>query len=300
VSTQTPTRTVDKAAALTARPHENLLKERIFRGVLLACLAFGVLFLVVLFAYILVRGLARFDAALFLNQFSQISPDTAGGQAAILGSIFLGLIVIAVTVPLGTAAAVYLEEYASRESRLTRLIDVNIQNLAAVPSVVYGLLGLAVFVRVIFGEPSLIVGGLILSLLVLPVVIVSAREALKSVPPSLREGSLGLGATRWQTTWKMVLPNAVPGIATGVILAVSRAIGEAAPLVVIGAGLVTFNPASLGDRFTALPILIFDTAKRPQEEFQDLSAALIIVSLILLIVLNSTAIFIRNKYSRKW
>jgi phosphate transport system permease protein len=300
VSTQTPTRTVDKAAALTARPHENLIKERIFRGVLLACLAFGVLFLVVLFAYILVRGLARFDAALFLNQFSQISPDTAGGQAAILGSIFLGLIVIAVTVPLGTAAAVYLEEYASRESRLTRLIDVNIQNLAAVPSVVYGLLGLAVFVRVIFGEPSLIVGGLILSLLVLPVVIVSAREALKSVPPSLREGSLGLGATRWQTTWKMVLPNAVPGIATGVILAVSRAIGEAAPLVVIGAGLVTFNPASLGDRFTALPILIFDTAKRPQEEFQDLSAALIIVSLILLIVLNSTAIFIRNKYSRKW
>ncbi len=300
MSTQTPTRTVDKAAALTARPHENLIKERIFRGVLLACLAFGVLFLVVLFAYILVRGLARFDAALFLNQFSQISPDTAGGQAAILGSIFLGLIVIAVTVPLGTAAAVYLEEYASRESRLTRLIDVNIQNLAAVPSVVYGLLGLAVFVRVIFGEPSLIVGGLILSLLVLPVVIVSAREALKSVPPSLREGSLGLGATRWQTTWKMVLPNAVPGIATGVILAVSRAIGEAAPLVVIGAGLVTFNPASLGDRFTALPILIFDTAKRPQEEFQDLSAALIIVSLILLIVLNSTAIFIRNKYSRKW
>lgn len=300
MSTLTTTRGVDKAAALTGAPHENLLKERLFRAVLLACLIFATFFLVVLFAYIIIEGAARFDANLFLNQFSQISPETAGGQSAILGTIYLGLLVIAITVPLGTAAAVYLEEYATKGSRLSRTIDVNIQNLAAVPSVVYGLLGLGIFVRVIFGEPTLLVGGLILSLLVLPVVIVAAREAIKAVPPSLREGSLGLGATRWQTTWKMVLPNAIPGIATGVILAVSRAIGEAAPLVVIGVGLITFNPNSLDDRFTALPILIFDTAKRPQEAFQDLSAALIIVSLILLIVLNSTAIFIRNRYTRKW
>jgi phosphate transport system permease protein len=300
VSTQTPVRRVDKAALLTARPHEDNLGERAFRWVLRACVGFAALFLVVLFGYIIIRGAARFDAALVLNQFSQISPETAGGQSAILGTIYLGLIVLAVTVPLGTAAAVYLEEYAVKTSRLSRLIDVNIQNLAAVPSVVYGLLGLAVFVRVIFGEPSLIVGGLILSLLVLPVVIVAAREAIKAVPPSLREGSLGLGATRWQTTWKMVLPNSVPGIATGVILAVSRAIGEAAPLVVIGVGIVTFNPTSLGDRFSALPILIFDTAKRPQEAFQDLSAALIIISLILLVLLNGTAIIIRNRYVRKW
>ncbi len=291
MSTQTPVRRVDKAALLTARPHEDNLGERAFRWVLRACVGFAALFLVVLFGYIIIRGAARFDAALVLNQFSQISPETAGGQSAILGTIYLGLIVLAVTVPLGTAAAVYLEEYAVKTSRLSRLIDVNIQNLAAVPSVVYGLLGLAVFVRVIFGEPSLIVGGLILSLLVLPVVIVAAREAIKAVPPSLREGSLGLGATRWQTTWKMVLPNSVP---------VSRAIGEAAPLVVIGVGIVTFNPTSLGDRFSALPILIFDTAKRPQEAFQDLSAALIIISLILLVLLNGTAIIIRNRYVRKW
>jgi phosphate transport system permease protein len=299
MSTQTAARR-DKAAALTASPHENLPKERLFRWILLACLVFATFFLVVLFTYIIARGANRFDTALFTNQFSQISPETAGGQSAILGTIYLGLLVILITVPLGTAAAVYLEEYATKGSRLNRLIDVNIQNLAAVPSVVYGLLGLGVFVRFIFGAPTLLAGGLILSLLVLPVVIIAGREAIKSVPPSLREGSLGLGATKWQTTWKMVLPNAVPGIATGVILAVSRAIGEAAPLVVIGVGLVTFNPNSLDDRFTALPILIFDTAKRPQETFQDLSAALIIVALILLIVLNGTAIFIRNKYSRKW
>lgn len=299
MSTQTPARST-QAAALTASPHENLPKERLFRAILLACLVFASFFLAVLFTYLIARGLNRFDAALFTNQFSQINPETAGGQAAILGTIYLGLLVIAITVPLGTAAAVYLEEYANKASRLNRLIDVNIQNLAAVPSVVYGLLGLGVFVRIIFGSPTLLVGALILSLLVLPVVIIAAREAIKAVPPSIREGSLGLGATRLQTVWRMVLPNAVPGIATGVILAVSRAIGEAAPLVIIGVGLVTFNPTSLDDRFTALPILIFDTAKRPQETFQDLSAALIIVSLILLLLLNGTAIFIRNKYARKW
>jgi phosphate transport system permease protein len=300
VSTQTPVRPTDKATALTASPHENLLKERLFRGVLLACLVFATFFLVVLFAYIIIKGSARFDANLFLNQFSQISPETAGGQSAIIGTILMGLLVIVIVVPLGTAAAVYLEEYGAKGSRVSRLIDVNIQNLAAVPSVVYGLLGLAVFVRIIFGEPTLLAGGLILSLLVLPVVIVAAREAIKAVPPSLREGSLGLGATQWQTTWKMVLPNAIPGIATGVILAVSRAIGEAAPLVVIGVGLITFNPSSLDDRFTALPILIFDTAKRPQAEFQEMSAALIIVALILLLLLNGTAIYIRNRYTKKW
>lgn len=299
MSIQAPVRT-EKGRALTARPHENLPKERAFRAVLLACLIFATFFLVVLFTYIIVRGAKRFDLALFTNQFSQVNPDTAGGQSAILGTIYLGLIVIVITVPLGTAAAVYLEEYADKTSRINRAIDVNIQNLAAVPSVVYGLLGLGVFVRFIFGEPTLLVGGLILSLLVLPVVIIAGREAIKAVPPSLREGSLGLGATRWQTNWRMVLPSAIPGIATGVILAVSRAIGEAAPLVVIGVGLITFNPDSLDDRFTALPILIFDTAKRPQEAFQDLSAALIIVSLILLIVLNGSAILIRNKFQRKW
>jgi phosphate transport system permease protein len=205
-------------------------------------------------------------------------------------------------VPLGVATAVYLEEYGDKDKWFNRLIEVNIQNLAAVPSVVYGILGLAFIVR---GPLSLgnvlLAGGLTLGLLVLPVVIIVAREAIRAVPPSIREGSLALGATQWQTIWKQVLPGSIAGIATGVILALSRAIGETAPLLVIGAAASPrFNPDGLFSDFTALPIQIFVWVQDPNREFVSLAAAAIVVLMVVLLLMNSVAIFLRNRYEQKW
>ena len=206
-------------------------------------------------------------------------------------------------VPLGVATAVYLEEYADRDRWWNRVIEVNIQNLAAVPSVVYGILGLAFIVRgpLSLGQ-VLLAGGMTLGLLVLPVVIIVAREAIRAVPPSIREGSLALGATQWQTIWKQVLPGSLAGIATGVILALSRAIGETAPLLVIGAAASpSLQPgrARLSD-FTALPIQIFAWTQDPDREFVDLAAGAIMVLLVVLLLMNSVAIFLRNRYEQKW
>ncbi len=203
---------------------------------------------------------------------------------------------------MGVASAVYLEEYADRNRWYNRFIEVNIQNLAAVPSIVYGILGLAFLVR---GPLSLghvvLAAGLTLALLVLPVVVIAGREAIRAVPPSIREGSMALGATKWQTIWKQVLPASVPGFATGVILAVSRAIGEAAPLIVVGgAAYLTFYPSGLGSDFTVLPLQIFNWISQPQEEFKNLAAAGMIVLLAVLLVLNAVAIWLRNKYEKKW
>jgi phosphate transport system permease protein len=207
-----------------------------------------------------------------------------------------------IVVPLGIATAVYLEEYADRTKWWNRMVEVNIQNLAAVPSVVYGILGLAFIVR---GPLSLgrtvLAGGITLALLVLPVVIIVAREAIRSVPSSIREGSLALGATQWQTIWKQVLPGSIAGIATGVILALSRAIGETAPLLVIGAAVnPRFNPDGLGSAFTALPIQIFTWTQDKDREFVDLAAAAILVMMVALLLMNSVAIFLRNRYEQKW
>jgi phosphate transport system permease protein len=213
------------------------------------------------------------------------------------------LVCAAFIVPVGVASAVYLEEYANRERWHNRFIEVNIQNLAAVPSIVYGVLGLAFLVR---GPLSLgnvvLAGGLTLGLLVLPVVVVAGREAIRAVPPSIREGSMALGATKWQTIWKQVLPAAVPGIATGVILALSRAIGEAAPLIVVGATIfATSTSFSLTDgEFSALPITIFGWTADPNKEFQALAAAAIIVLMAILLAMNAIAIWLRNRYERKW
>ena len=206
------------------------------------------------------------------------------------------------TLPLGVGAAIYLEEYADGDRWWNRWIEVNIQNLAAVPSIVYGILGLAFFVRGPFGQGQVVLaGGLTLSLLVLPIVIISAREAIRAVPPSIREASLALGATQLQTIRRQVLPAAIPGIATGSILALSRAIGEAAPLVLLGAlTFVTFNPDGLDSQFTALPIQIFNWISRPQEDFKVLAAAAIVVLLVILLAMNATAIWLRNRYERKW
>jgi phosphate transport system permease protein len=239
----------------------------------------------------------------FLTSFpSRIFPERSGVESAIWGTLYLMVICAVIVVPLGVATAVYLEEYADRDRWWNRTIEVNIPNLAAVPSVVYGILGLAFIVRgpLSLGR-TLLAGGITLGLLVLPVVIIVAREAIRAVPPSIREGSLALGATPWQTIWKQVLPGSIAGIATGVILSLSRAIGETAPLLVIGAAVnPRFNPDGLGSAFTALPIQIFSWTQDPNREFVDLAAGAIIVLMIVLLLMNSVAILLRNRYEQKW
>jgi phosphate transport system permease protein len=239
----------------------------------------------------------------FLTSFpSKIIPSNSGIESALIGTLYLMALVTLFVVPVGVMTAVYLEEYADREKWWNRVVEVNIQNLASVPSVVYGILGLAFIVR---GPLSLgnvlLAGAITLGLLVLPVVIIVSREAIRAVPPSIREGSLALGATQWQTIWKQVLPGSIAGIATGVILALSRAIGETAPLLVIGAAASPrFNPDGLLSDFTALPIQIFVWVQDPNREFVSLAAAAIVVLMVVLLLMNSIAIFLRNRYEQKW
>jgi phosphate transport system permease protein len=276
--------------------------ELAFRGLLFGAVGIGVLALAVLLYDVAADGLPKLSTD-FLTKFpSRIIPANSGVQSALVGTLYLMAITAFFVVPLGVATAVYLEEYADRDRWWNRLIEVNIQNLAAVPSVVYGILGLAFIVR---GPLSLgnvlLAGGLTLGLLVLPVVIIVAREAIRAVPPSIREGSLALGATQWQTIWKQVLPGSIAGIATGVILALSRAIGETAPLLVIGAAASPrFNPDGLLSDFTALPIQIFVWVQDPNREFVSLAAAAIVVLMVVLLLMNSIAIFLRNRYEQKW
>jgi phosphate transport system permease protein len=239
----------------------------------------------------------------FVTSFpSRVIPQNAGIESAIVGTVYLMLICAFLVIPLGVMTAVYLEEYADGSRWYNRMIEVNIQNLAGVPSVVYGILGLAFIVRGPLGiGPVLVAGGITLALLVLPVVIIVAREAIRAVPSSIREGSLALGATQWQTIWKQVLPGSIAGIATGVILALSRAIGETAPLLVVGAGVsLRFNPTSLDSSFTALPIQIFAWTQDANQEFVARAAGAICVLMIILLAMNSIAIWLRNRYEQKW
>jgi phosphate transport system permease protein len=279
----------------------NRAKDIGFRVLLVSSLVASVALLALLFYDVFSDGAASlsFD---FLTKFSSAFPEKAGIQSAITGTLWLMGVCAVFIVPVGVATAVYLEEYADPTRWWNRLIEVNIQNLAAVPSIVYGILGLAFLVR---GPLSLgrvvLAGGLTLGLLVLPVVIIAAREAIRAVPSSIREGSMALGATQWQTIWKQVLPASIPGVATGVILALSRAIGETAPLILVGAAsFVAFNPTGLDSPFTALPLQIFDWISRPQPEFKALAAAAIIVLLAILLAMNSVAIWLRNRYEQRW
>ena len=276
-------------------------RELLFRMALYASVAVGVVALITLVIQVTVKGWGQLNWGIVSN-FPSSLPSRAGAQSAIVGTIWLMVIVAATTLPLGVGAAIYLEEYADRDRWWNRAIEMNIQNLAAVPSIVYGILGLAFIAR---GPLDLgfvlLAGGLTLALLVLPIVIISSREAIRAVPPSIREGSLALGATRLQTIRRQVLPAAIPGIATGAILSLSRAIGEAAPLVLLGAvTFVAFNPTGLDSQFTALPIQIFNWISRPQEDFKVLAAAAIVVLLVILLAMNATAIWLRNRYERKW
>ena len=273
----------------------------LFRLALLGSLAVGIVTLLWLLISIVSDGAPRLNQDVIFH-YPSSNPDLAGAQSAIMGTIWVVGMTALITIPLGVGAAVYLEEYADRDRWWNRLIELNIQNLAAVPSIVYGILGLAFFVRGFLGlGQTVLAAALTLALLVLPIVIISSREAIRAVPDSIRQGALALGATQWQTISRQVLPAAIPGMATGSILALSRAIGEAAPLVLLG-GLtfITFNPEGLDSPFTVLPIQIFNWIGRPQEEFKVLAAAAIVVLLLLLVAMNAVAILLRNKYQRKW
>lgn len=291
------------AAMLGNQPRRDVLLNAAFAGLLLLMILIALAGLVALLAQAFAKGGSALSVDLFTNYPSTINPDQAGYRPAILGSLELIAGVILFVLPVGVGAAIYLEEYADNTKWWNRLIEVNIQNLAAVPSIIYGILGLAFIVRGPLDLGFILAAGsLTLALLVLPVVIIAGREAIRAVPDSIRQGSLALGASKWQTIRSQVLPAAIPGIATGMILAVSRALGEAAPLLLVGATVfVTFDPTPFSpDGYSALPVQIFNYAVLPQEEFQKLAAAGIIVLLIVLLAMNSFAIWLRNRYEQRW
>jgi phosphate transport system permease protein len=274
-------------------------KNRLFQGAMLTSLliAFGVLTL--LLADTIITAWPELTSRLLTEPPSSL-PEEAGAGPAIRATLYLALIVLALSVPIGVLSALYLEEYANRQRWYNRFIEVNIQNLAAVPSIVYGILGLAFIVRGLDLGRVVLAGGLILTLVVLPTVIVASREAIRAVPDSIRQGGFALGATKWQVTYKQVLPASIPGIATGSILALSRAVGETAPLIMVGAvTYVAFNPTLLG-AYTALPVQIYNWTKQPDPQFQVLAAAAAVVLLVIVLGMNAVAIFLRNRYRQNW
>jgi len=286
-------------AAIGRRPRGDKIRGRAFYALLLVSISVGFLLLGTLLVDVVQKGVGYLDPILFTEP-SSTNPDRAGARPAILGTIYMMLLLLVFVVPLGVGTAIYLEEYANRERWYNRLLELNIQNLAAVPSIVYGILGLAFLVRGIGLGRVLLAGALILTLLVLPTVIVASREAIRAVPDSIRQGAYALGATQWQVVARQVLPAAIPGIATGSILALARAIGETAPLLLVGAlTYVAVNPTLLGS-FTALPVQIYQWIARPQEEFRLLAAAGIIVLLGILLTMNAFAIWLRNRYQKRW
>ena len=284
--------------ALTGRRHRSITAT-VFVIFIMASTAVGLLSLAVLLITVLQDGLPYLDPILFENGPS-MNPDIAGARPAIFASILMAVVLVATALPVAIGTAVYLEEFAPKDRWWIRLIELNIQNLAAIPSIIFGILGLAFLVRGLGLGPVLLAGALILGLQMLPTVIIATREALGAVPDTVRQGGMALGATRLQVVRREVLPAAIPGIATGSILGLSRAIGETAPLLMVGAAtFVSFNPGLL-TQYTVLPILIYQWIKLPQEAFQGLAAAAIIVLLAILISMNGVAIWMRNRFERKW
>jgi phosphate transport system permease protein len=278
--------------------------ERAFSIAFSAVLGLGIFFALGGLAAILIwaisAGLPRLDWGLFTNAPSTARIETAGFRTAIFGSLYVIAGVIVLIIPIGLGTALYLEEFSDRTSRFARLVDLNIQNLAGVPAIVFGILGLAFIVRGPVGLGFVAAAGsLTLALLVLPTIIVSSREAIRGVPRSLKEGALALGATPWKAVWTQVVPYAAPGVLTGAILAVARAFGEAAPLLLVGAvTFVTFNPRFWSDGYSVLPVMIYQYATRPQASFRLLAFAGVLVMLVLVLFMNSFAIWLRNRYER--
>lgn len=299
--------TIEKSPATTIGQELTQRKARlgdtVFKLALQACLVIAVAFLVWLLAFALQKGWNRLDARLWENmpvgRVSRVAE--AGLQSALMGTLWVIGLTALICLPTGIFAAIYLEEYADNNRWYNRLLELNIQNLAGVPSIIFGILGLGIIARAFGLGFTVITAAIILSLLVLPVVIIASREAIRAVPQSIRHASYALGATKWQTVSRQVLPAAVPGMATGSILALSRAIGEAAPLLVLGAvNFISFNPDGLDSAYTVLPIQIFNYISRPQAEFQELAAAGIVLLLGVVILMNSVAIFLRNRFQKRW
>lgn len=283
---------------LNALLRKRQLRSRLFEWICAGVTGLAVVILALLLQDVFVDGYRWVDAQ-FLNSFPSRFPEKAGIKSALVGTLWLVSFTALIAIPTGVLAAIYLEEYAPK-NRLTHFIEINIANLAGVPSIVFGILGLAIFVRFFGLGRSVIAGALTMSLLILPVIIIAAKEAIRSVPNSLRLAAFALGATRWQVVRAHVLPSALPGILTGIILALSRAIGETAPLIMIGAlTFVAFLPESPMDEFTALPIQIFNWTARPQETFHELAAGGIIVLLTVLLLMNAVAVYIRYRGSKK-
>jgi phosphate transport system permease protein len=284
--------------SLATKPSLRRTKNRLFTFACTLATIAALAILAGLLYSVAAQGFARLKPD-FFTHFTSYIPSSAGIKAALAGTVWLVTITGIIAVPIGVAAAIYLEEFANRKSRVSALIEVNIANLAGVPSIIYGLLGLAIFVRTLAMGRSILAGALTMTLLILPTIILVTREALRAVPNSHRQGSLALGGTTWQGIRRVVLPSALPGILTGIILSLSRALGETAPLVTIGAvSYISFTPKSLGDKFTVLPMQVFEWSSRPQAGFHEAAAAAIIVLLLVLLVMNSAAIYLRARASR--
>lgn len=311
---------VTTSTLATGKSQDRDIKSLVFLGTLWFSLFFGVAVLFALIVDTAISGAPRFDSALVTHYTQSFDPERAealadtgrdprtlssaytGFKSGIVGSIILMITTALLAIPLGISAAVYLEEFASKTSRFSRIVEVNLQNLAAVPAVIYGMLA-ATLMPVIGVERGVALGGAVaLALLILPVVIITTREALRSVPDEIRQGSLALGATVWQTTWRQTLPSAIPGISTGTILGLSRAIGEAAPLVMIGFGAINFAPELpyVTSKIEAFPLEIYDAAQSSKEIVREAASAGIILLLAMILGMNALAIIIRNKFQRSW
>lgn len=277
---------------------KNRLKDQLFKFWGIGCTLIGLVLLVVFIGGILIDGLSRIDWD-FITDLPSRKAEKSGIWTPLMGSVWILVLTTLISFPISVAAGVYLEEY-SKKNRLSALLEINISNLAGVPSIIYGLLGLEVFVRIMNLGASVLAGALTLSLLVLPIIIVATREAIKAVPNSIRDASYALGASKWQTIWNQVLPASSGGILTGVILAISRAVGETAPLIVVGAlAYVPFAPQGPLDQFSVLPIQIFNWISRPQQGFIDNAAAAIIILLLITFIMNGIAVYFRNKWQKK-
>ena len=298
----TPQNLAGRAVGDLTKPHRSNIKERAFAWLLFAMTGVAVIVLLALIVDILLDGVGRLSIP-FLTTYASRFAERTGIRAGLTGTLSLMVLTALFAFPIGVGAAIYLEEYA-RDNRFTRLMEANISNLAGVPSVVYGLLGAAVFVYMLGLGRSLLAGALTLSLLVLPVIIVAGREAIRAVPRAIRDGGLALGATPWQVTSRQVLPAALPGILTGTILALSRAIGETAPILVVGAVFsrrADNEPWYFLEAFTALPVQIYNFVSRPQAGFKiEAASAGIIVLMVVLLVMNSVAIILRNRFARRF
>lgn len=277
---------------------KNRLKDQIFRIWGIACTFLGLVLLAIFIGTIIIDGWDRINWS-FITDLPSRFAEEGGIYTAIMGSIWVLVLTAIISLPLGIAAAIYLEEYA-KKGKLSSILEVNISNLAGVPSIIYGLLGLEIFVRIMEMGASILAGSFTLALLILPIVIVSTREAIKAVPKSVRDASFALGASKWQTVSHQLLPASFGGILTGVILALSRAVGETAPLIVIGAlAYVPFAPETPLDQFTVLPIQIFNWISRPQHGFVENAAAAIIILLLITFIMNGIAVYFRNRWQRK-